>query len=225
MPFFTPGYVPGLNTGGAKTTPPPPPPVSFGGTIVGAIQTYVSGGNTQAVLGSVGGALAGAGGIAGAAGTVLGVIAGSKPGAQLDLATGATLGATIGSVIPGVGTVIGGAVGAVAGIIGIPLGSKSNANWRRSMGRVFRAALLGYVPEVFSPDALRALYVLIQAWVKSGDASGAKFWDKVVAYFKIPTAGGGTKHGFNSAAPVGEKDAEKMPEFKQLVPWLTAIGL
>lgn len=201
MPFFTPGYVPTRNTGGALVTPPPPPSISFGGTIPAAIQTFV--GSTP-VGGLVSSVLSG--------GTI----------------SGAAVGAVIGSVIPGVGTVIGGLVGGLADQLGLKLpgfGTTSKANWRRTMGRVLRAALLGYVPEVGSADAKRALNRLIELWSAAGDSTGAKFWDKVVAVFNVPTEKGGTKEGFNSGAPAGSKTAEAMPDFKQLTPWLTSLGL
>lgn len=220
--FATPGFVPALNTGGALTTPPQPAPVSYGGVLMGAVQTYIgSGGNLGAVAGSVGGALGGAGGIVGAAGSVLGAIG---KGGKLDMATGASLGATIGTVIPGVGTLIGGAVGAAVGMLGLSLGTKSLANWRRTLGRVYRAALLGYVPPL--DGAAGTIAQLVKIWADSGDASGSQFWDRVVSAFAVPTEKGGTKKGFGSGAPAGSKRAEAMPGFSSgLNAFLAAVGV
>jgi hypothetical protein len=179
------GVVP-LTTAAPLVTPPQPAPFSVGGTILGAIQAYGSGGPMGAT-------------------------------AALNVALGA-----VSTAVPAVGVALG-----VASALGLDIGSliqtSSKANWNRSLGRVYRAALLGYVPPTAGAESI--IGRIKAAWINAGDTTGAQFWDRVVQVFGIPTTKGGTKEGFGSGAPAGEKTAEAQPGFKSgLLRFLSAVG-
>lgn len=118
--------------------------------------------------------------------------------------------------LPIVGDLLGDLVGGL-------FGTKSKANWDRTMGRVYRAALLGLVPSVAGAESI--IGQIKRAWVADGDSTGARFWDRVVEFFGVPTEKGGTKEGYASGAPLGSKSAEAQPGFKAgLARFIAAVG-
>lgn len=161
-------------------------------------------------------------------GTIVGAIkaytapgASSIKGGAAAAAVNVALGA-VGTAIPAVGVALG--VASALGLdLGSMLGTKSKANWNRTLGRVYRAALLGYVPAVAGAE--RIIGQIKTAWVSAGDSSGAQFWDRVVSVFGVPTEAGGTKEGFSSGAPAGSKTAEGTRGFSAgLTAFLSAVG-
>lgn len=131
-----------------------------------------------------------------------------------------------GVVAGAIGTAIGGPVGGIIAsqlVSLVPMETKSKANWNRTLGRVFRAAVLGYVPSI--DGAAPILRQIKAAWLASGDASGAQFWDRVVNLFGVPTEKGGTKKGFGAGAPAGSNTAEAQPGFSAgLRAFIAAVG-
>lgn len=159
------------------------------------------------------------------AGTIVGAaqsfVQGGGGGAGIQAAANVAL-AAVGTAVPAVGVALGAL--SLAGIdLASMLTTKSKANWRRTWGRIYRAALLGYVPPLAGAESI--LSQIGAAWIRSGDQSGAGLWDAVVKVFGVPTEKGGTKEGFNSGAPAGSKRAEAMPGFSSgLLSFLAAIG-
>lgn len=109
----------------------------------------------------------------------------------------------------------------VADFIGGAIETKSKANWDRTLGRVRRAADLGFVPE----PPIQVIQRLKQIWIEAGDSTGAQFWDRVVAFFSIPTEKGGTKEGFGAGAPLGSKKIDKEPGYgARVTSFVAAVG-
>lgn len=134
----------------------------------------------------------------------------------------------------GAGKAVGQAIGAISGVpivgdilgdlIGSAFETKSVAGWNRTLGRIYRAAILGQVPAL-DAGAVPIVRTLKAAWLAAGDKTGAQFWDRVVSYFGVPTEKGGTKEGYGAGAPAGSKQAEATPGFSTgLSAFLAAVG-
>lgn len=132
-------------------------------------------------------------------------------------AVSAVLGAA--KAVPGLGAVVS-AAESFAGLLGLSLDTKSVAGWNRTVGRVYRAMVLGYVTA--TPAVMR---LLKDAWLAAGDKTGAQFWDRLVQVAALPTEKGGTKKGYGAGAPLGSKKLEAEPGFLSgLTAFVNAVG-